>query len=97
MPYEEELKSLSNPIRQSVIDALARQPMSVSELTAQIDVSQPVMSQHLKVLKDAGFVSVRPDGTRNIYYINKQKLDELRAFWTNHWSMLLASLNEQED
>ena len=88
MPYEEELRSLSNPIRQSVIDALARKPMSVSEQTAQIDVSQPVMSQHLKVLKDAGFVSIRPEGTRNIYYINKQKLDELRAFWTNHWSAL---------
>ena len=97
MPYEAELKSLSNPIRQSVIDELAQQPMSVSQLTAKIDVSQPLMSQHLKVLKDAGLISVRPDGARNIYCVNKAKLDEIRAFWTAHWSNLLASIEEQED
>lgn len=97
MPYEDELKSLSNPIRQSVIEELARQPMSVSELTSRIDVSQPVMSQHLKVLKDTGLVHARAEGTRNIYCINKDKLDELRAFWTAHWSDLLASIDEQEE
>nr|WP_319385308.1 metalloregulator ArsR/SmtB family transcription factor [uncultured Roseibium sp.] len=97
MPYEDELKSLSNPIRQNVIDELARQPMSVSELTSKIDVSQPVMSQHLKVLKDTGLVHARAEGTRNIYCINKNKLDEMRAFWTAHWSNLLASIDEQEE
>lgn len=97
MPYENEMKSLSHTIRQSVIDELARQPMSVRDLTTKIDVSQPVMSQHLKVLKDAGLVSARPDGTRNIYFVNKAKLDEIHAFWTAHWSGLLASLDQQEE
>lgn len=97
MPYEDELKSLANPIRQSVIDELARQPMSVRELTSKIDVSQPVMSQHLKVLKDTGLISARSEGTRNIYCINKDKLDEIRAFWTGHWSSLLASIDNQEE
>lgn len=97
MPYEDELKSLSHPVRQNVIDELARQPLSVRELTMRIDVSQPVMSQHLKVLKDAGIIRVRPEGTRNIYFIDKQKLSEMRTFWTAHWSDLLASINEQEE
>ena len=97
MPYEYELKSLSNPIRQSVINELAKQPLSVRDLTSKINVSQPVMSQHLKVLKDAGLIVARPDGTRNIYRLNKDKLDEIRVFWTAHWSSLLASLNEQEE
>ncbi|MEL7524601.1 MAG: metalloregulator ArsR/SmtB family transcription factor [Pseudomonadota bacterium] len=97
MPYEDELKSLANPIRQSVIDELARKPLSVRELTARIDVSQPVMSQHLKVLKDTGLISARSEGTRNIYCINKDKLDEIRAFWTAHWSHLLTSIDEQEE
>jgi len=97
MPYENELKSLANPIRQSVIDELARQPMSVRELTSKIDVSQPVMSQHLKVLKDTGLISARSEGTRNIYCVNKDKLDEIRAFWTAHWANLLASIDEQEE
>ncbi|WP_421979190.1 ArsR/SmtB family transcription factor [Roseibium sp.] len=95
MPYEDELKSLANPIRQSVIDELARQPMSVRELTSRIGVSQPVMSQHLKVLKETGLISARAEGTRNIYCINKVKLDEIRAFWTAHWSNLLASIDEK--
>ncbi|MEO0979335.1 MAG: metalloregulator ArsR/SmtB family transcription factor [Pseudomonadota bacterium] len=97
MPYEDELKSLANPIRQSVIDELARKPLSVRELTARIDVSQPVMSQHLKVMKDTGLISARSEGTRNIYCINKDKLDEIRAFWTAHWSNLLTSIDEQEE
>lgn len=97
MPYENELRSLSNPIRQSVLNELAQRPMSVSELTVKIDVSQPVMSQHLKVLKDTGLINVRPEGTRNIYFVNERKLDEIRAFWTAHWSELLASINEQKE
>lgn len=97
MPYEDELKSLANPIRQSVIDELARQPLSVRELTSKIDVSQPVMSQHLKVLKDTGLIFTRSEGTRNIYCVNKDKLDEIRAFWTAHWSNLLASIDKQEE
>ncbi|SMX25083.1 ArsR/SmtB family transcription factor [Boseongicola aestuarii] len=97
MPYEIEFKSLSNPIRQSVVDLLAKRPMSVRELTASIDVSQPVMSQHLKVLRDADLIYAKPKGAQNIYCVNKAKLDEIRAFWTAHWSDLLASLNEQEE
>jgi DNA-binding transcriptional ArsR family regulator len=97
MPYENELKTLSNPIRQSVLDELARQPMSVRELTLRIDVSQPVMSQHLKVLKDSGLIYARPHGARNIYCINKDKLDEIQAFWTAHWTSLLASIDKQKE
>jgi len=97
MPYESELKSLSSPIRQSIIDELAQRPMSVRELTTSIDVSQPVMSQHLKVLRDVGLVELRSEGARNIYFVNKSKLDEIRVFWTAHWSELLASINEQKE
>ena len=89
--------AVADPTRRRMLEVLRSEECSVREITDVVDVSQSAVSQHLKVLKDAGFVSIRPEGTRNIYYINKQKLDELRAFWTNHWSVLLASLNEQED
>lgn len=97
MPYEKQLNSLSNPLRQQIVDLLAHAPMSVRDLTVAANVSQPVMSQHLKVLKEAGLVQSRPDGTRNIYILDSQKLDEMRTFLVSHWSHLLASLNEQQE
>lgn len=97
MSYEDQLKSFSNPIRRRAIDLLAKRPMSVRELTESIEVSQPVMSQHLKLLKDAGLVDAHSEGTRNIYCLNRAKLDAMQAFWTSHWSDLLYSLNEREE
>lgn len=69
--------------------------MSVLELTDAAHVSQPVMSQHLKVLRDVGLVTASPEGTRNIYVLDARKLEEMRAFWIAHWSNLLASFDKQ--
>jgi DNA-binding transcriptional ArsR family regulator len=97
MSYEQQLGALSHPLRQQILDHLAQRSMSVRELTDATDVSQPVMSQHLKVLKDAGLVSATPVGARNIYDLDGEKLDKLRTHWTNHWSKLLTSLKKSKD
>lgn len=97
MPYEVQFGALAHPLRQRILDQLSARPMSVRELTEAAAVSQPVMSQHLKVLRDAGMITVAPQGTRNIYAVDAAALKALRAYWEQHWAGLLASLAEDED
>jgi DNA-binding transcriptional ArsR family regulator len=94
MPYEKQFSALSHSLRQQILDRLAETPMSVQQLTDVAGVSQPVISQHLKVLKDAGLVSAQAQGTRNIYALDSVALNELGAFWEAHWSKVLTSLNK---
>ncbi|MEP1765219.1 MAG: metalloregulator ArsR/SmtB family transcription factor [Sulfitobacter sp.] len=97
MPYDKQLNAFSHPVRQHILTNLALRPMSVRELTDAANVSQPVMSQHLKVLKEVGLVTATSVGASNIYGLEGKKLEELRAYWTAHWTNLLASLNHSKD
>ncbi len=76
---------LSDPTRRSIVVLLAGQPRSVGELAADLPISRPAVSQHLKVLKDSGLVSERAAGTRRIYRLNPVALaalrDQLDTFW----------------
>jgi len=94
MPYEEQFAALSNPLRQQILAQLAQQPCSVRDLTDRISASQPVVSQHLKVLRDAGLVDVTPDGTRRIYHVEAARLQALRVYLTQHWLTALESLDK---
>ena len=97
MPYEESFAALSHPLRQDILKALGTSPASVRELTDQLPVSQPVMSQHLKVLREAGLVSSTPDGKKNIYRVDPEALAKLRAFLEQHWLTALQNLTPKED
>ena len=96
MAYEIEFAALSHPTRQHILDLLADGPRTVRALTDRIDVSQPRMSQHLKILLEAGLVSATPDGTRRIYELDTDRLKALRQFLTEHWQTSLSTLNDQE-
>ncbi|MFK7887837.1 MAG: ArsR/SmtB family transcription factor [Gammaproteobacteria bacterium] len=97
MSYEEQFSALGNPIRQSIINALAARPASVRELTDQIAVSQPVMSQHLKVLRDAELVQSTPQGKKNIYRLDPDALAKLRAYLEQHWLAALNNIAPREE
>jgi DNA-binding transcriptional ArsR family regulator len=87
MTYEEVegWTTLADPNRRSILMELAQGERSVSELTHVLPVSQPAVSQHLKVLKHTGLVSDRAEGTKRIYRLNEAGVvalrDQLDMFW----------------
>lgn len=85
MPYERALAALSDPTRRSLFERVVAAPRSVGELAKGLPVSQPAVSQHLKVLKEAGLVAERREGTRRIYSADAAALGELRAYVDAMW------------
>lgn len=96
MTYENQFAALGHPLRQDILTALGAAPASVRELTDQFSVSQPVMSQHLKVLRDAGLVSSTPIGKKNIYRVDPEVLAQLRAYLEQHWLSALQNITAEE-
>ena len=94
------LTALGDPTRRSIFELLADGPRSVGELAGQLPVSRPAVSQHLKVLKDAGLVSDRAVGNRRIYRLNPDGLGALRAYLDGFWNRALTAFKdvaEQEE
>ena len=85
------LEALADPSRRSIFEALGAGPRSVAELAKDVPISRPAVSQHLKVLKDAGLVSVRPEGTRRIYAVDPVGLAEIRTYFERFWMSALAA------
>ncbi|MEM6387868.1 MAG: metalloregulator ArsR/SmtB family transcription factor, partial [Pseudomonadota bacterium] len=79
----------SDPTRRDVFERLARAPSSVGALAEHLPVSRSAVSQHLKVLSDAGLVKVRVAGTRRIYAVQPERLAELRDWLDDIWSKAL--------
>jgi len=85
------LTTLVDPTRRAVFERLAAGEASVGELAQGLPVSQPAVSQHLKVLREAGLVRVRAEGTRRMYQIDPAGLGPLRAWLEQFWDEQLAS------
>jgi DNA-binding transcriptional ArsR family regulator len=85
------MDALGDPTRRAVFERLRRGPSSVGELAAELPVSRPAVSQHLRVLKEAGLVSERKNGTRRIYRIEPVGLAELREYVESFWDDALAA------
>jgi DNA-binding transcriptional ArsR family regulator len=83
--------ALGDPTRRTVFERVVARPRSVGELASGLPVSRPAVSQHLKVLKDAGLVVVRRAGNRHVYEVNREGLDGLRAELDRYWSDTLAA------
>ena len=81
--------ALGDPNRRAIIAALAERPRAVGELAAELPVSRPAVSQALKILKDAGLVSERAEGTRRIYRLNAAAVAALRDQLDTFWSRAL--------
>jgi DNA-binding transcriptional ArsR family regulator len=86
--------ALGDATRCAIFERLAERPRAVGELAAELPVSRPAVSQHLKVLKDAGLVIDRAVGTRRIYQLDPDGVGALRAQLDRFWSQALASFKE---
>jgi DNA-binding transcriptional ArsR family regulator len=73
---------------------LAERPRAVGELAGELPVSRPAVSQHLKVLKDAGLVVDRPAGNRRIYRLDPDGIGTLRAYLDRFWTLSLAAFKQ---
>src|SRR6266849_5569449 len=85
MAYGAALTALSDPTRRLVFERVLVAPQSVGAIAEGLPVSRPAVSQHLKVLKEAGLISERRRGTRRLYVANPQALGELRAAIEAMW------------
>ena len=84
------LAALGDPTRRSIFERIAERPRAVGELAGELPVSRPAVSQHLKVLKDAGLVSDRAEGTRRIYAVDMRGVGTLRVYLEQFWTRSLA-------
>jgi DNA-binding transcriptional ArsR family regulator len=85
------MTALGDPTRQAILDRLSDGPRPVGELAAELPVSRPAVSQHLKVLKDVGLVVDRQEGTRRLYQVDTAGLAVLRTYLDQFWERSLAS------
>ena len=85
------MTALGDPTRRVIFERLAERPRAVGELACELPVSRPAVSQHLKVLKDAGLVIDRPAGTRRIYQLDPAGVGDLRAYLDQFWNRSLAA------
>jgi DNA-binding transcriptional ArsR family regulator len=95
MAYQTALLALGDPTRRRVFEELRRGPRSVGKIAAKMPVSRPAVSQHLAVLKKAGLVADRPEGTRRVYYIDPQGLAAIRVWLDQFWDEALSAFQAE--
>ena len=92
---------LGDPTRRAIVECLAERPRAVGELADVLPISRPAVSQHLKVLKDAGLVTDRAAGTRRVYRLNPAGVaalrDQLETFWNRTLDGFQNIVESQED
>ena len=86
--------ALSDPTRRAIFERLADGPRSVAEISRGLPVSRPAVSQHLRVLKDAGLVFARPQGTRQLYQVDPSGIEEVRRYFDQFWGRALAAFKK---
>jgi len=94
MAYALAIQALGDPTRRSIFERLRRGPRAVGELARELPVSRPAVSQHLRVLKEAGLVTEQRNGTRRIYGVDAQSVAELRDYFDEFWSDALESFKQ---
>jgi DNA-binding transcriptional ArsR family regulator len=92
--YVSALTALADPTRRTVFERLRTGPRAVAEIAEGLPVSRPAVSQHLKVLHEAGLVSARADGVRRVYAIEPAGLRELRDWFDSFWDEPLERFKE---
>jgi DNA-binding transcriptional ArsR family regulator len=101
MAYDRALTALSDPTRRLVFKRVLASPQAVGAIADGLPVSRPAVSQHLRVLKEAGLVDERRRGTRRLYVANAQALGELRAaieaMWREALGGMAARIDEELD
>jgi DNA-binding transcriptional ArsR family regulator len=90
------IEVLGEPTRRQILDVLREGEQPVNALVARLAMSQPAVSKHLRVLRDAGLVAVRPDGQRRLYHLRTEPLMELDAWLEPYRQMWRVSLDKLE-
>lgn len=83
--------ALGDPTRRLIFERLARRPLPVGKLAAGLDVTRPAVSQHLKVLKEAGLVMDEKDGTRRVYRVDPRGVEAMRNYLDRFWDRAMAA------
>jgi DNA-binding transcriptional ArsR family regulator len=91
MTYGNGIAALGDPTRRTIFELLGGGSRSVGDLAGELPVSRPAVSQHLKVLKDAGLVSESRAGTRRVYRVELKAVAELRSYFDAFWTQALAT------
>src|SRR5216110_3711233 len=97
---ESALKAIAAPNRRAILALVRDGELSAGEIAAHFDVTRPAISQHLRVLKEAGLVSERRNGTRRLYRARPESIAQLRAYLESYWDenlRLLKQAAEQEE
>jgi DNA-binding transcriptional ArsR family regulator len=92
---EAALKALGDPGRRRILTLVRDEERSAGEIAAEFDVSWPAVSQHLRVLKRAGLLNERRDGTRRLYRARPEGLADVRAFLDGFWDTRLEQLKRE--
>jgi DNA-binding transcriptional ArsR family regulator len=94
---ETALKAIAEPRRRQILSLVRDGELSAGEIAAHFDVSRPAISQHLTVLKEAGLVTERRNGTRRLYQARPEGLEELRTFLEGFWDQRLDALRREAE
>ena len=84
--------ALTEPRRRRILELVKNRELSAGKIAARFDVTQPAISQHLKILVDAGLLNVRRDGTRKLYRLRPEGLNQVRAYLESFWEESLTQL-----
>ncbi len=91
------LGALGDPTRRAIFERLAECPAAVGEIAAGLPVSRPAVSQHLRVLKEAGLVEETPDGARRVYRLDPRGVGAMRDWLDQHWAAALDAFQAFAD
>jgi DNA-binding transcriptional ArsR family regulator len=94
MAYAEALSALGDPTRREIFERLIDGPRAVGDLALGLPVSRPAVSQHLRVLKEAGLVTDRAEGTKRVYQIDPAGLGAMRQWLDRFWDASLDAFRE---
>src|SRR5215208_3602818 len=94
---EAALRAIAAPRRRQILALVRAEELSAGEIAAQFDVTRPAVSQHLNVLKEAGLVSERRNGTRRLYRARPEGLAQLKAFLEEFWDERLDALKRESE
>jgi DNA-binding transcriptional ArsR family regulator len=93
----EGFEALADPTRRAIFEKLSAAPAAVGELALGLPVSRPAVSQHLRVLEDAGLVSKTAEGTRRIYRIDPRGIGAMRAWLDDHWRTAMTAFGRFDE
>jgi DNA-binding transcriptional ArsR family regulator len=94
---EAALRAIAEPRRRRILELVGTQELTAGEIASHFEVTRPAISQHLGVLKEAGLVDERRNGTQRLYRARPQGLAELKAFLDRFWDERLEALQQEAE